>query len=224
MTQPTPTLEYQSARDARWLVRAEADQVTLILEGAPAWRQLTTLIGGLLLCGAVCVASLLLALWNVHPGRWLWGEAAWPLACAGLAALFTSIFVKELRRFARFGPARPTYHLTSRSLSATIDSAVPFDGPDVQPVEDVFPGPGRLLFTGRRELLLRVALAGGTLHDIIWKGSRGELEQVADELREALRLDAPPERSHGEPAGAAVIVDRPDATSAERDVDHPEPA
>ena len=185
----TPTLEYQSPGDTPWLVRAEADQVTLVLEGPPAWWQLTRAVGGLLVCVALALAFLVLGFRTAGRDSFV-NDQLLPVSAGGLAGVFAFMCALELRRFYRYGPARPTYHLTSAALSPNPDAQVLFgDGPDVLRVADLAPAPGRLLFNGRRELLLRMVLAQGPAYDVTWRGSRDELERVAHELRLALRLD-----------------------------------
>lgn len=185
----TPTLEYQSPGDTRWLVRAEADQVTLVLEGPPGWWQLTRAAAGLLVCVAIGVAFLI-ATWEIPwRGPGFAHESLLPLAAGGVAGIFAFVCALELRRFHRYGPARPTYHLTSAALSPNPDPQVLFgDGPDVLRVADLAPAPGRILFNARRELLLRLVLAQGPAYDVPWRGPRDELERIAEELRAALRL------------------------------------
>lgn len=188
-------LEYQRPERALdWLIRAEGGRVTLSVAGPPAWWQLTSATVGVFVWGTLAAAALATAI-NVV------GVPAWSPSAGiflGLMAIVCGVLTfrdgSALRRRLRHGPDREGCDLTSEALRGCIDPVMPI-GPRrradrVLCVSDVVAAPGRLLYNGRRELLLRLLLTDGSLDHVIWRASRTELEACVDELRKALRLDS----------------------------------
>lgn len=200
MVEPNPgtdavatPLEYRSPpRDPDWLFRVTDDRVILVLQGPPAWWQFTSAIGRTLSCGMLTtVAGLPVALTLFEDWR-LGDRLACQLATAAFFGVLTVRAAARLRQLIRSGPEHPVYQLTSRQLKSYTRGSALANGSGVLHVDDVVAAPGRLLFNGRRELLLRFLLDDGSLYHMIWHGSRAELERLADALRDALRLNVAP--------------------------------
>jgi hypothetical protein len=192
VTQPyhTPTLEYRAQTASDTLVRVEGDRVMVVLDGAPMWREV---MHGLTLMSSCATIALLLfvravVIWNAPGSR---GASLASFAIAVVVGVFSVRAGTGVWRVVRWGTVPWLCWLTSRQLARAGPRPAGSDDSELIWVDVVAAAPGRLLFNGRRELLLRFVLADGSVRQIIWYKSRAELDQLAHDLRAALRLDAP---------------------------------
>lgn len=184
----TPTLEYRTPGNGDAHIRVEGGRVMLLLDGAPLWHHV---VQGLASMSAGAVLALVLlvravVLWNGSGSR---ASSLVSFAIGVAIAAFALRAVTSVWRVVRWGPAPLLCSLTSRQLSRVDPAPLGSDESNLIWLNDVVAAPGRLLYNGRRELLLRFILADGSIRQVNWYKSRAELERLVDELRRALRLD-----------------------------------
>lgn len=165
----------------------------VILDGAPMWREVVHGLALMSACGTFAVLLFVRAvmIWNAPGSR---GASLASFAVALVAAAFGVRAAIGVWRVVRRGTVPWLCWMTSRQLARTRPAPAgsdDFDDPNLICIDVVAAAPGRLLYNGRPELLLRFVLADGSVRQIIWYKSRAELDRLVDDLRAALCLDLP---------------------------------
>ena len=183
-----PIVEYQSVGTGGTQIHVQEGRILVTLDGAPLWRHVVIALASMSAGGwlAVILGARGVMLWIAS------GPGVASLVSLALAAAFVAFCVRAAAgvwRVVRWGAGPGMRWLTSRPLARLHPGAGLSHKSDLVWVDDVAAAPGRLLYNGRRELLLRFVLADGSVRQVNWYKSRAELERLVDELRQALRLD-----------------------------------